>query len=159
MEIIETTDLSADQQKAALLLWNNEYPVKLRYFNMGEFNTYLEGLQQVNHLFLADNNQNIMGWAFAFTRNGERWFAVILDSSVHNKGYGSMLLNKLKEKEPVLNGWVIDHDRDVKMNGEKYISPLPFYLKNNFVTYPDTRIDAEKLSAVKIKWTNNDELL
>lgn len=154
MEIIETTDLSADQQKAALLLWNNEYPVKLRYHNMAEFNIYLEGLQQVHHFFLVDSLQNIAGWAFTFTRDSERWFAIILGSSIHQKGYGSMLLNKLKEKEPILNGWVIDHDRDVKWNGEKYVSPLPFYLKNNFVTYPDTRIDAEKLSAVKIKWTN-----
>ncbi|MES2382680.1 MAG: GNAT family N-acetyltransferase [Bacteroidota bacterium] len=154
MEIIETTELSADQQNAALLLWNNEYPVKLRYHNMAEFTIYLEGLQQVHHFFLVDALQNIAGWAFAFTRNDERWFAIILDSSIHQKGYGSMLLNKLKEKEPILNGWVIDHDRDFKLNGEKYVSPLPFYLKNNFVTHPDIRIDAEKLSAVKIKWTN-----
>ena len=68
------------------------------------------------------------------------------------KGFGTQLLNLGKEKESVLNGWVIDHDKDKKRNGENYISPLNFYLKNGFEVFPDNRLELEKLSAVKIRW-------
>ncbi|MCB0473527.1 MAG: hypothetical protein KDC56_10755, partial [Flavobacteriaceae bacterium] len=57
-----------------------------------------------------------------------------------------------KEKETELNGWVIDHDNDYKINGELYKSPLNFYLKNGFQKSSDRRLELEKISAVKIKW-------
>lgn len=67
-------------------------------------------------------------------------------------GYGTRLLNLAKEKEPVLNGWVIDRNEGVKYNGKPYRSPLEFYLKNGFQTIPGIRLELATLSAVKIQW-------
>lgn len=97
-------------------------------------------------------NNSIGGWYFDFVREQEKWFAIILDSSLQGKGFGTKLLNMAKEKEPELNGWVIDRDTDRKRNGDLYRSPLPFYLKNGFEKISDTRLELEKISAVKITW-------
>ena len=63
------------------------------------------------------------------------------------------MLDKLKENENTLNGWVIDHNSDKKLNGNFYQSPLEFYIKNGFETLSETRLELEIMSAVKIKWT------
>ena len=63
------------------------------------------------------------------------------------------MLNKLKFDEATLNGWVIDHPHDKKRNGKRYKSPLEFYLKNGFILIPETRLQLETISAVKINWT------
>ncbi|MCK9481612.1 MAG: hypothetical protein M0R38_07625 [Bacteroidia bacterium] len=62
------------------------------------------------------------------------------------------MLNELKSDENVLNGWVIDHNSDIKINGNFYQSPLNFYLKNEFEILNETRLELEIMSAVKIKW-------
>jgi len=61
-------------------------------------------------------------------------------------------LNKLKSENDILNGWVIDHKNDVKINGELYQSPLLFYEKNDFQIFPEYRLEIPILSAVKITW-------
>jgi hypothetical protein len=63
------------------------------------------------------------------------------------------ILNLAKEKETELNAWVIDHNNDIKKNGNKYKTPLEFYLKNGFEKLTENRLELEKISAVKIKWT------
>ncbi len=63
------------------------------------------------------------------------------------------MLELAKRKENELNGWVIDHNIDRKINGEFYVSPLDFYLKNGFVKLPHKRLELDKISAVSIKWT------
>jgi len=65
------------------------------------------------------------------------------------------LLNKLKENEASLSGWVIDHENDVKENSEKYKSSVLFYLKNGFKVYPGSRLETLILSAGKISWHRN----
>ncbi|MEO8416533.1 MAG: hypothetical protein ABI472_22910 [Ginsengibacter sp.] len=87
-----------------------------------------------------------------FVREKETWFTITIDSSVQGQGKGSQLLNKLKEHEQSLNGWVIDHDSEIKQSGEIYNSPLPFYLKNDFLVYPEIRLEIPILSAAKITW-------
>ena len=82
----------------------------------------------------------------------EKWFAIILDSNFHGKGFGTKLLSLGKEKESELNGWVIDKQDDKRKNGELYKSPLNFYLKNGFEKFDNERLELEKISAVKIKW-------
>jgi len=54
-----------------------------------------------------------------------------------------------------LNGWVVDGERYIKSNGEKYLSPLEFYKKNDFEILVGERLETEKISAVKIKWKKN----
>ena len=74
--------------------------------------------------------EKIKGWYFDFNRDSEKWFAMILDASIQGQGFGRQILNQAKEKESELNGWVIDHNNDLKANGEYYKSPIGFYLKN-----------------------------
>ena len=85
-------------------------------------------------------------------RDNERWFAIILHSKFQGRGLGTKLLKFAKHQEQELNGWVIDHNRDKKKNGECYTSPLSFYLKNGFEKLPENRFKSQKISAVKIKW-------
>lgn len=77
---------------------------------------------------------------------------IILDSIVHLKGLGSLLLEQLKDKETALHGWVVDHNNYLKSNVETYLSPLNFYLKNEFRVVEDIRLELPHLSAVKITW-------
>jgi hypothetical protein len=58
-----------------------------------------------------------MGWAFSFARNNEKGFAIIISEKIQSQCFGSKLLNKLKQKEAELNGWVIDHNNDLTRTG------------------------------------------
>jgi hypothetical protein len=78
------------------------------------------------------------------------WFAIIIDDQMQRKGKGSLLLEELKKEKNNLNGWVVDHENDRKKNGEAYKSLLLCYIKNGFITCNGTRIENEKISAVKI---------
>lgn len=152
MKIITNNRLDLEQKRQILQLWNNEYPEKLAYKNLEGFENYLEKLHNVNHFLLTDNEE-IHGWAITFMRDSEIWFAIILSGNIHGEGWGTKMLNELKQNKTELNGWVIDHNNDKKINGEFYKSPLEFYLKNEFKVLSDIRLELEIMSAVKIKWT------
>jgi GNAT superfamily N-acetyltransferase len=113
---------------------------------------YLNGISNLKHYLLFDDSNKINGWAFTFLREEENWFAIILDHQIQGKGNGSLLINELKKNNTSLNGWVTDHENEVKQNNESYKSPMPFYLKNGFIILPEIRIENEKMSAVKINW-------
>ena len=153
MKITDAIFLDAAQKEAIYRLWNNEYPSQLGYSALAELDVYLENLKDPHHYFAVNEADDIVGWAFSFEREGERWFAIIVDSTLHRSGVGTMLLNKLKANSTVLNGWVTDHDKYVKANGSPYPSPMGFYLKNSFVVCEGVRLEFEKLSAAKICWT------
>ena len=133
-------------------LWNNEYPEKLAYNSIKDFDLYLEKLTNPSHLLLVDSNNKIKGWYVDFIRDHEQFFVLILDSKIHGKGLGTKVLDFAKEETTELKGWVIDHHRDKKRNGAFYKSPLDFYLKNGFMKLPEDRLELEKISAVKIEW-------
>lgn len=128
-------------------LWNEEYPMNLR----GRFGLLLKGIERFDHHLLIENEM-LLGWAVDFDRENETWFSIIVDSKYKRNGFGNLLINSLKSNNQNLCGWVIDHNHDKKSNGDTYISPLPFYLKNNFEIISDTRLETEIISAVKIKW-------
>jgi hypothetical protein len=152
MQIISTTYLTDSQKESAYNLWNNEYPQNLQYKNITEFDAYLNGLFEKKHYLLINEQEIIAAWALTFIRNAEKWFAVIINSEIHGKGYGTMILDEIKKDETQLSGWVIDHERDAKANGQKYRSPLIFYKKIHFDILPDCRLESETISAVKIVW-------
>lgn len=153
MKIVRQTELNNKQKEKILELWNNEYPEKLAYNSIADFENYLNKLTEQNHYLLVDENEKINGWATTFIRENEKWFAIIVSEKLHGKGFGTKILNELKNNENALNGWVIDHNSDKKINGNFYQSPLKFYLKNGFKTLAETRLELEIMSAVKIKWT------
>jgi GNAT superfamily N-acetyltransferase len=152
MNIVSTTLLSAAQKEAVFQLWNNEYPAQIGYTDMTGFDNYLGNLANQSHHLYVDESNLIAGWAFSFEREEEKWFAIIVDSSLQRKGIGSTMLARLKEELSILNGWVVDHASYKRKNGEAYVTPLPFYTKNGFEVCTDIRLDIPQLSAVKIKW-------
>ena len=152
MKIVRQTELNDKQKEKILELWNNEYPKKLAYNSVADFEKYLNKLTDQNHYLLVDENEKINGWATTFIRENEKWFAIIISEKLHGKCFGTKMLNELKCNENVLNGWVIDHNSDIKINGNVYLSPLKFYLKNGFEILNETRLELEIMSAVKIKW-------
>jgi hypothetical protein len=152
MKIIQTTSLTLDQKQSVFELWNSEYPKKIGYTELSEFDNYLDELSNIEHYLVVDDQNSILGWAFTFFREEEDWFGIIINSEIQGKGFGMLLLNELKKNKLVLNGWVIDHQNDLKQNKEPYLSPLFFYTKNGFLVEKDIRIENEKISAVKIRW-------
>lgn len=156
MKFIKQIELSENDKTEILELWNNEYPEKLSYQSITEFDNYLSKLGEQSHILMKCENQGIKGWYFDFVRDNEKWFAIIIDSNFHGQGFGKKLLELAKSKENELNGWVIDHNKDKKKNGESYNSPLNFYLKNGFEKIVKSRLELDKISAVKIKWKNKN---
>ena len=152
MELIKQTELSNSQKNEIFELWNDEYPEKLSYKSILTFDKYLKNLNEQSHILLVDRGKKIKGWYFDFVRDGENWFAILLNSKVKGKGLGTEILNIAKQKKTELNGWVIDHNRDKKKNGEFYKTPIDFYIKNGFEKISNCRLELEKISAVKIKW-------
>jgi hypothetical protein len=152
MRIIEKQALSLDEKKILNKLWNNEYPEKIGYRELSEFEGYLDGLSNTVHYLVVNDQNQILGWAFTFLREAEDWFGIIINSEIQAKGFGILLLDELKKSKLVLNGWVIDHQNDLKQNKEPYLSPLGFYTKNGFLVHENCRIENDKISAVKIRW-------
>jgi GNAT superfamily N-acetyltransferase len=152
MKIIQTTSLTLDQKQLLFELWNSEYPKKIGYQDLCEFENYLDGLLNAVHYLLVGDQNQIRGWAFVFFREDEDWFGILIDSKMQGKRFGTLLLDELKRNKSVLNGWTIDHQNDVKRNNEPYLSPLGFYTKNGFVVDQNIRMENEKISAVKIRY-------
>ena len=152
MEFVKRLYLSDSEKLEIFELWNNEYPKNLSYHSILEFDEYLKDLTEQSHILVMDSKGKIIGWYFDFIRDNEKWFAIILDSRIHGKGLGTKILDLAKEKEDELSAWVIDHNRDKKLNNEFYKSPLGFYLKNGFKKLSENRLELHKISAVKIKW-------
>ncbi len=155
MIIEETSALTDSQKQVAFTLWNNEYPAKLEMKSMQDMEDYLRTLANPAHYFLKDDEGQTEGWAFTFTRENDTWFAISIDEKVHGQGKGKLLLNKLKEKNESLNGWVIDHNNDVRRDGEIYYSPVGFYLKNGFEVFWDERLELPVMSAARMRWTRD----
>lgn len=151
--------LSESEKDEIIMLWNNEYPEELSYRSREEFDIYLKNLSEQFHILLTDTDKKIIGWYFSFKRDNEKWFAVILDSTVHGKGLGTKLLDLAKQQESELSAWVIDHNRSKKKSGEVYRSPLNFYLRNGFEKLTTDRLESDKISAVKIRWRDKPKMI
>ena len=152
MRIVQKVVLSLQEKEVLYQLWNTEYPEKLSYETIDGFDLYLTSLSNTKHYLLINEANKIKGWAFTFFRDDEDWFAILVDKNSQGSGKGSLLMEELKKNKNSLNGWVVDHENDVKQNNEKYKSPLLFYVKNGFVICQETRIENQKISAVKINW-------
>lgn len=148
MEIIQTKTLSSVQSEQINSLWNEEYPLKLK----DRFPILLEGTTWHNHFVVEDSNRLIIAWAMMFEQSQQIRFSIIVSKDHQGKGLGKTLLDQMKLTHNEFYGWVIDHNNDLKLNGENYVSPLPFYLKQGFEIIPDQRIDNEMIQAVLVGW-------
>lgn len=154
MKFLERNTLSQIEKEQIIELWNREYPQNLRFEKPEQFEAYLNGLEDQYHILIVDENENIIGWYFDFIREEERWFAAIIASEFQGIGLGAKLLNLAREQRKELNGWVIPSADYVKYNGSPYRSPLEFYKKNGFEIYNDVKLETDKISAIKIKWSS-----
>jgi GNAT superfamily N-acetyltransferase len=150
MTIKKAKILTEKQSSQINQLWNDEYPIKLK----DRFPILLDGVENYNHYLIEDLNNDVIAWAVDFEKENEIRFSIIVDSKHKGKGLGSLLVEKLKSEIDLFYGWVIDHNEDLKSNGEHYQTPMPFYLKYGFEILKDIRIESEMIRAVKIKWTN-----
>ncbi|WP_438710168.1 GNAT family N-acetyltransferase [Aquimarina muelleri] len=129
MEFIKLTQLSKAHKTEILTLWNNEYPEKLNYQTLTDFDNYLKNLKEQSHILIMDKSLNIKGWYFDFICENEKWFAILLDTDTQKKGFGTKILNLAKNKETQLNGWVIDHNNDIKKKWKTIQIPFRFLFK------------------------------
>jgi GNAT superfamily N-acetyltransferase len=149
MKIIKTKKLNELQISQINDLWNDEYPLKLK----DRFPILLDGADWHNHYIFLDEEQNVIAWAVDFEKEKQIRFSIIVASNHKGKGLGGLLIDQLKEENKEFYGWVIDHNDDLISNGEKYLTPMPFYLKHGFEILNDIRIDNEMIKAVLIKWS------
>lgn len=152
-KISQSNELDDQAKKQVIDLWNQEYPEKLTYNNPAEFDDYLQKLSNKVHFLLTNTQNVILGWAITFDRENERWFAIILSEEIKGQGFGRQMIDKLKESETILNASIIDHNNNKKRNGQTYLSPLKFYEKCGFTVLSNERIESDKISAVKVRWT------
>jgi hypothetical protein len=152
MEIIKTKSLSLIQRDQINALWNSEYPVKLR----DRFSILLEESTWHNHFLIEDSKRLIIAWAVMFEQSQQIRFSIIVSKDHQGKGLGKTLLGQMKLTHNEFYGWVIDHNNDFKLNGENYVSPLPFYLKQGFEIIRDQRIDNEMIQAVLVGWKKDN---
>lgn len=145
--------LDASLTQAILVLWNEEYPVQLR-MSAEAFTAFVDRGGAVTH-YVGTAGDRLMGWGMCFDRAGERWFSLIVAREAWGQGIGRTIVEAMQADEPILCGWVIDHDRDYLASGERYTSPLGFYLKLGFDVLDDIRWEDDRISAVKIRWTRS----
>lgn len=152
MNITAVSSLSLSQKERLLHLWNAEFTTGVRSKNLAAFEDYLSKWEYPHHILLLDEQEVVQGWIFIFSRDGGRWFSMLLDKNLHGRGYGSQLLKAAQQTENQLNGWVVDDDEHVKSDGTAYRSPIGFYVKNGFEVKREDRYESEVLSAVKVFW-------
>ena len=153
MKVIKFENLTERQREQIVKIWNAEYPSNLKFSDQDAFNQYLEELDDLVHYYVNGDKKELIAWLATFNRQEEKWIVMLVDPTQQKKGLGTLLLNNVKQDEAELYGWVIDHNKDRKENGDPYSSPLNFYVRNGFEVLKDIRFENGKLSAVKIKWT------
>lgn len=157
MNFTETDTLNEKQKFEIIKLWNNEYPKELSLSGITEFDQYLQTLSEKNHILLSNDNGTVKGWLIYFLRDNEKCFAMLLDSFLQGQGWGSKFLNLAKERNPELNGWVIDNDNEPKQNGENYKSPIGFYRKNDFEVRTDIQLKKKNINGIKVTWKSTEK--
>jgi len=155
MTFLQTSTLSPTQKENVLTLWNSVPPANIAHDSMESLAEYFTTLEDVVYTLTLDDTNRIVGWFADFNRDNGRWFAMLLDQSIHGKGVGSQLLTQVKSRYDEISGWVIDHDKDIRLDGSPYISPVNFYLKNGFEIVSDVRLELDYLSCVKMRWRKN----
>lgn len=150
-EILSTATLTAAQKHRIFQIWNEEYPAQIAYKDVGGFEEFLAKSNKHRHFIVEEPGGKIMAWLMIFEREQGNWFSIIVDGNAQGKGYGSRLIQCLKEAVPNVKGWAVDHDNYQTLSGRPYQSPLNFYRKHGF-TVTGRRWDNGQLSSVMIYW-------
>lgn len=151
--------LTEEQKAAVVKLWNNEYPTSLTLGGIDHFDAKMGDLTGQEHIILTNNKDELVAWmlVFDFTMEGQdiRWFIILLDRSLQRQGVGTQVLNRAKERNDNLNGWMIYQEGLPMSDNAVYPLPIAFYKKHGFTMYPDIKWDAVPFDAIKISWQAN----
>lgn len=142
--------LSDAQLEQVLKSWNSSYPVGIYYKDLHSFKEFLNPLIKPKHYIQLSMDNDIIAWMMTFDREQERWFSIIISEDFKGRGFGKKMIEHISKNEPPLNGWVVDHNKDIKADGSAYLSPLNFYLKLGFQVLPRQRFEKIGISCVKV---------
>jgi len=156
MKLIKTDCLNAIQKQALLACWNEVYPASLCYTSLDEMDMYFSKLSNVEFFLLEYDDLNATAFAYRFLRDKETWLTMLMPATLQRKGNGKVLLDVLKSGCVELNAWVVDHNHALMKNEYVYISPLWFYLQNDFAIVENVRLETEVISALKLRWKKSD---
>lgn len=147
-----TRFLNRQDKQRIIKLWNHDYPERLNFRDEEEFERYLESLDIHNHFILRNTDLELIGWSMVFNRDEKTWFAMIVDAVNEFNGGCTSLINHMKESFHELNCWMIDHNNELKSNGEIFFNKRDFCLNHGFTILEDVRLETAKISAVQIQW-------
>lgn len=152
ISIQKRNNLSPEQKRAVFDIWNAEYPAHLGHASVESLDKYLDALGDPSHYLALDEDKKVVGWLITFDREEDRWFALLIHRSAQKQGLGSKMLMVVQQNEPVLNGWSVDHNKDIKADGSSYLPTVSFYEKNGFEVISSVRIEKGDVSSVKVRW-------
>ncbi|MEZ4800048.1 MAG: GNAT family N-acetyltransferase [Flavobacteriales bacterium] len=153
MEIVKTMQLSPAQFSQLSEMWNEEYPLNLK----DRFALLIDEGSNIRHYIINDEYENIRAWAMLFDKDDETRFSIIVKKENQGEGLGKSLIRALQNDCNSFNGWVIDHNNDLKSDGTHYLTPLDFYRKIGFKVSHDVRIDTDIIQCVKVHWSSHQE--
>ena len=87
-----------------------------------------------------------------FEKEQDLRFSILVSRKHQKLGLGSVLLTEMKKENLPYSGWVIDHDLDLRSDGSNYMSPLSFYMKNQFTIDESCRLNNEMIKAVLVRY-------
>ncbi len=145
--ITHSKQLSEEEFEFVNNLWNSEYPVQLN----NRLSLLLEDCSAQDHYFFKNEESEKVAWLVVFEKENEKRFSILVSNKIARKGVGTELMKVLKNNHSNVYGWVINHNEDVKIDGSKYISPLPFYEKIGCEILFNDKLETDLIKAVKIK--------
>lgn len=130
------------------LLWNEGYPVQLK----DRLALFLEEADEQVHFLIRNPDDVIIAWSALVRKQSDWRFSLLVDKEFQGMGFGTRLLEEMKESKSAFTGWVIDHANDIIQDGSVYRSPLNFYLKHGMIADTNRRLETPLISAIEIKW-------
>ncbi len=146
--------LTLEETKEVRILWNQEYPEGIAHASLEDTFTFINSKQEKTH-YLIKKQGRLIAWSFTFLRSHQKWFSILVNSNYQKQGLGKELIQKIKEDNDLLCGWMVDEVGYKTLDGKPYRVPRDFYSSLGFIVKESSRFDSEKLRSVKIEWKKN----
>ena len=146
--INQSRTLTPKQMEKVNTIWNRVYPVQVK----DRLASFLNETDEQHHFYIENEKNELIAWSVFILSKDEWRFSLLVDTPYQGMGLGSILLTEMKKKKNNFFGWVVDHDNDVTVDGNKYRSPLLFYQKNGFNILTGRRLETPLFSGREVKW-------
>lgn len=151
--MMEVTDSLNDQDKDAIYnLWNELYPKPVIFGSIKDFDSFLSQGKKRYHIILRDSQNKLIGWLSVFDRVDIKNFVMLVSEQHQGIGIGRSLVNEMKKREVLVQGYVVKSNDYTKGNGELYLSPIEFYTKSGFILTGE-KLKKEDFETYKIIWS------